>query len=98
MTDAGAELGTLLGAEAAADDGRSDEESCSTMVEELRGSARSATDCALDDAWLCLRVGGGTRHLFDQCETMDGAAEAGPETDQASLQVEPAALAATCCL
>lgn len=63
--------------------GRREEDSCRTMVSPL--GAHPAADTALDEAWLCLRVGGGTRHLFDQCEAMEGAADAGPEADQTPL-------------
>jgi hypothetical protein len=31
-------------------------------------------------------------HLFDQCDTVDGATEAGPETDHAALEALPAML------
>jgi hypothetical protein len=82
------ESATLLEEVAAAEGGRwaggrREEESCSTMVSPL--GAHPAADTALDEAWLCLRVGGGTRHLLDQCEAMEGAADAGPETDHTPL-------------
>jgi hypothetical protein len=91
------ESATLLEEVAAAKGGRwagerREEDSCSTMVSLpcARPAADTAldeawADTALDEAWLCLRVGGGTRHLLDQCDAMEGAADAGPETDQTPL-------------